>query len=136
MFTPITTATDENGKTFSVGETWATNFGLSFTIAAIVKSDSVRGSFIIILVHPATGTHEGVYFSSVLESKVTPYSDFKIDDLVWVRNNKSEGWIPRYFARVSSEGHPMVFSYGATSVTTDSPNYVTAWNFCTKIKPE
>ncbi len=139
MYTPITTAIDEHGKTFSVGETWIVNHGprhKKSTIAAIMRSRASTSGFLVSVVEPESCEYLGIYFSDNLVEKVTPYSDFKIDDPVWVRNRVNDEWIPRHFAGIKND-LPSTFDRGTTSHTAPQENVAAStWNFCVKVKPE
>ncbi len=60
--------------------------------------------------------------------EVTPYDDFKEDDLCVVWNGK-ETKVFRYFHKVNSRGKAVCFSFGHTSFNTSD---VTPWEFCRK----
>jgi hypothetical protein len=60
--------------------------------------------------------------------EVSPYADFKIDDKVFVWDEK-EYKVKRHFAGISELGEPLTWRDGLTSFTT---NEKTAWNNCEK----
>lgn len=64
--------------------------------------------------------------------EVTPYDDFKEDDLCVVWNTKEEKLF-RYFHKVNKSGKASCFNFGKTSFTTD---VVTSWDFCRKATEE
>jgi hypothetical protein len=67
-----------------------------------------------------------------------PYSDFKIDDAVYVSNSKIVGReTPRHFAGLSDDGRPVAFPGGLTSFThKPSDCGLITWNFCEKADKE
>lgn len=64
--------------------------------------------------------------------EVTPYEDFKEDDLCVVWNTGEEKSF-RYFHKANKSGKASCFTFGKTSFTTD---VVTSWEFCRKATEE
>lgn len=60
--------------------------------------------------------------------EVTPYDDFKEDDLCVVWNGKDKK-VFRYFHKINSRGKAVCFCFGQTSFHTYD---VTPWEFCRK----
>ena len=60
--------------------------------------------------------------------EVTPYDDFKEDDLCVVWNGKNKK-VFRYFHKINSRGKAVCFCFGQTSFHTYD---VTPWEFCRK----
>lgn len=60
--------------------------------------------------------------------EVTPYDDFKEDDLCVVWNGKDKK-VFRYFHKINSRGKAVCFHFGQTSFHTSD---VTTWEFCRK----
>lgn len=60
--------------------------------------------------------------------EVTPYEDFKEDDLCVVWNGKDKK-VFRYFHKINSRGKAVCFCFGQTSFHTSD---VTPWEFCRK----
>ena len=60
--------------------------------------------------------------------EVTPYDDFKEDDLCVVWNGKDKK-VFRYFHKINSRGKAVCFCFGQTSFHTSD---VTPWEFCRK----
>lgn len=60
--------------------------------------------------------------------EVTPYDDFKEDDLCVVWNSKHKK-VFRYFHKINSRGKAVCFCFGQTSFHTSD---VTTWEFCRK----
>lgn len=79
-------------------------------------------------------SHYGVGMFSLMTDlvEVIPYSDFKIDDKVMVRNGNGK-WCKRYFAGIDSKGKPMAFESGSDSWSYD---VVLIWNECRKPNAE
>ena len=57
------------------------------------------------------------------------WSKVPVDTKVYVRNYKENEWTPRYFARVSSTGIPLVWSNGLTSFTSVGDSGMVYWNY-------
>ena len=75
-------------------------------------------------------TAEGLFWSSNEESRhdlieVSPYEDWKVDDLIVVKNNNSDSWEYRHFAGTVN-GVPCAWDSGRTSYT--SGGYYTLWD--------
>lgn len=85
-------------------------------------------------------TPEGKYWDDgALDTRdlveISEYEDFKVDDLVMVRDYDCVDWIHAYFAGVGEDGLPQTWADGATSWTATnlSARYrKTSWNFCLK----
>ena len=62
------------------------------------------------------------------------YADFKIDDLVMVRNGNADNiwnpWRPHHFAGVNEKGEALAWSGGCTSWTAEGES--AQWDFCRK----
>jgi hypothetical protein len=80
-------------------------------------------------------------FSSYLEAphnydlvEVTPFADFKIDDPVFVSDDRIN-WHQRHFAGVIENGVPTTWSQGKTSFSSNGTGQRTGWEFCVKDDP-
>jgi hypothetical protein len=62
-----------------------------------------------------------------------PYSDFKIDDEVYVWDVKDGIKIAGHWSGLNENGQPTVFIYGRTSFTGEASE---RWNFCEKANKE
>lgn len=68
--------------------------------------------------------------------EVSPWDGFKIDDPVMVRDHETENWVKRYFAGVTSSGHPLTWMNGNTSWTALNDRDCVGWTYCRKPTPE
>ena len=64
-----------------------------------------------------------------------PYSDFKIDDKVYVTDFKDGISQPAYWAGLDKHGKATAFIKGGTSFTRNKGD-VNSWNFCEKANKE
>lgn len=58
-----------------------------------------------------------------------PYSDFKVDDPVMVRDSDGDCWIPRHFSHVDKDGYACAWYGGMTSYTSDTYS-TNPWSQC------
>lgn len=81
-----------------------------------------------------TGSYhiEDVSMNDLIE--VSPYEDFKVDDLCVVSATEGKYKTFRYFAK-EVQGIPYCFDDGKTSFTFNN-EYFTAWDKCRKATPE
>ena len=68
--------------------------------------------------------------------EVSQYEDFKIDDLVMVRESPSKSWKRRYFAG-TRDGKALTWDSGATSWSSNNNEFhCSAWKECRRPTPE
>lgn len=101
--------------------------GDEYSVVALVNDGNFE--------HAKSYTAEGFFWSSDEESRhdlveVTPYEDWKVDDLIMVRDSDVEKWIPRYFAGVR-DGVLYAWNNGYTSYTANGGHT----NWCQARKP-
>jgi hypothetical protein len=63
-----------------------------------------------------------------------PYSDYELDDKVYVTDYESGIGIPAHWAGLDEDGRPTTFIEGGTSFTRMEGETV-SWTFCKKAKP-
>jgi hypothetical protein len=89
--------------------------GCGYSVAALVQSEDCE--------QMESYTAEGLFWSHNKESKddlieVSQYEDWKVDDLIMVRDSDRDKWVTRYFAKVQ-DGIVYSWSNGYTSYTAD-----------------
>jgi hypothetical protein len=115
-----------------------------FSVTEIVMPDgeifftSVRKDGYLFNHNPAGGLRHYSVNNSFDLIPYEPYSDFKIDDAVYVSNSKIVGReTPRHFAGLSDDGRPVAFPGGLTSFThKPSDCGLITWQFCEKASKE
>lgn len=118
---------NSNSKLVSTDKKYKTRDGRS---ARIICTDmKACGYSVVALVQSEDGeqiesyTAEGLFWSRYDESKydlieVSPYEDWKVDDLIMVRDSDRDTWVMRYFAKVQ-DGKVYAWKNGYTSYTAD-----------------
>lgn len=62
--------------------------------------------------------------------ELSPFDQFKIDDLVMVRDYDNEPWNHRYFAGVDEKGRAKAWKNGQTSWTIEDRDDYSTWDEC------
>jgi hypothetical protein len=65
-----------------------------------------------------------------------PYTDFKIDDEVYVSDFKDNDPIQAHWSGLDENGKPTTFAGGKTSFTSSEDDQLYVWNFCEKANKE
>ena len=97
-----------------------------YTVIAAVPAQASGYDYIISV--SSTGTYIEDEENPLDLIEVTPYDDFKEDDLCVVWNGEDKK-VFRYFHKVNSRGKAVCFYFGQTSFCTSE---VTPWEFCRK----
>lgn len=68
--------------------------------------------------------------------EISPFDQFKIDDLVMVRDYKERTWNRRYFAGVDEKGRAKAWDAGTTSWSVEDRDDYSSWDECRRPTPE
>ena len=113
-------------KPFSVTEIEMTNGSVQFVSVSL--SDGIKTHYsyhALLIAHDKEIAYDLIPYE--------PYSDFKIDDEVYVWDVKDGFKIAAHWSGLNENGQPTVFIYGRTSFTGEASE---RWNFCEKANKE
>lgn len=103
-----------------VGVVYITSFGSK---VKVICTDFKNSDYTIVGILNYGNTNEMLcvrHLQDTLEwNKYDPLYDLKVDDKVFIRDNKDDEWYPRHFAEVKN-GKIAVFIFGKTSFTNNS----------------